>query len=316
MSEHLPEPLVPADCDLTGFPYMPLFIARLKQSKTWAYAKRKPALAFYQINLWTAAWHGLPAASLEDDEMTLMDAAQCDEKTWKQLRVEIMRGWVKCSDGRLYHPIVAEVSSEAWSSKEKQRQRTEAARQAKSQSRNRDTTEAVTKHVTKPVTDPATEPVTTSVTETVTDPVTASNREEQRVTEKKREERKQAAARAKANGRHPANGAGPPRWDHPAIQTGREAGETKPENLDRPIVNGWFLDRTWERVLEAAGMRQDRCPMTDRYLVGWLKDGYLPDDQILPTIARCAGRANYSPPASLAYFDQAIRELPPKEPPQ
>jgi hypothetical protein len=39
-----------------------------------------------------------------------------------------MRGWVKCSDGRLYHAVVAEKANEAWTAKLRQRLKTECAR--------------------------------------------------------------------------------------------------------------------------------------------------------------------------------------------
>jgi hypothetical protein len=108
------EPLTPADCDLRDFPFMPLEIQRLRRSKAWLKAKRNPALAFYQINLWTAAWHDLPAGSLEDDDDVLADLAMCDVGKWPKVREEAMRGWVKCTDGRLYNPTVCEKALESW----------------------------------------------------------------------------------------------------------------------------------------------------------------------------------------------------------
>lgn len=116
----LPEPPVPTDCDLRDFPFMPLDIARLRRSKAWLKAKRNRALAFYMVNLWTASWHELPAGSLEDDDVALADLAMCDRRKWSKIREMIMRGWIKCSDGRLYHPVVAEKALAAWS---KQRSR-------------------------------------------------------------------------------------------------------------------------------------------------------------------------------------------------
>jgi hypothetical protein len=124
----LPPPLTPPGCDLTNFPFMPLDVSRLRRSKAWLVAKRNPALAFYMINLWTASWHDHPAASLEDDDDVLADLAMCDPHKWSKIRDDVMRGWVKCSDGRLYHPVVAEKAIEAWDSKLDQRWRTECGR--------------------------------------------------------------------------------------------------------------------------------------------------------------------------------------------
>jgi hypothetical protein len=66
------------DCNLRAFEYIPLLIARLRRSRAWLTCKRRPELAFYMINLWTAAWHEVPAGSLEDDDDVLADLAMCD----------------------------------------------------------------------------------------------------------------------------------------------------------------------------------------------------------------------------------------------
>lgn len=104
---------------------MPLEINRLRRSKSWLKAKRNPALAFYQINLWTAAWHDVPAGSLEDDDDVLADLAMCDPAKWTKVRDEVMRGWVKCSDGRLYNPTVCEKALESWAAKVERREKAE-----------------------------------------------------------------------------------------------------------------------------------------------------------------------------------------------
>ncbi|MDO8251425.1 MAG: DUF1376 domain-containing protein [Rhodoferax sp.] len=49
-------------------------------------------------------------------------------KEWMKVRAGALRGFVKCSDGRLYHPVVAEKAREAWQAKLEQRYRTECAR--------------------------------------------------------------------------------------------------------------------------------------------------------------------------------------------
>ncbi len=112
------EPLTPSDCNLREFPFMPLQVNRLRASKAWLKAKRKPALGFYMINLWTASWYELPAASLEDDDDMLADKAMCSPTAWPGLREEVLHGWIKCADGRLYHPTVAEAALEAWKGKQ------------------------------------------------------------------------------------------------------------------------------------------------------------------------------------------------------
>ena len=161
----LPAPMTEVACDLRDFPFMPLHVDRLRTSRAWLKAKRIPFMAFYLINLWSAAWHEVPAGSLEDDDDVLANIAQADDRSWKKVRDEVMRGWVKCSDGRLYHPTVAELARDGWKRKQDQRQRTEAARQSRLQGRQ------------QRLSPPSTGNVTTSVTEnksSVTDNVTGS----------------------------------------------------------------------------------------------------------------------------------------------
>lgn len=120
-----PDPLTPPDSDLGDFAFMPLMVARLRKSKAWVKAKRNPALGFYMMNLWMAAWHEVPAGSLEDDDDVLMDAAMCEPAKWSRVREDALRGWVLCSDGRLYHPVVCEQVMDAWTSKLERRDRNE-----------------------------------------------------------------------------------------------------------------------------------------------------------------------------------------------
>src|SRR6185312_2546453 len=44
-----------------------------------------------------------------------------DVAAWQDVRKGALRNWVKCSDGRLYHPTVAVKALEAWISKVWQR---------------------------------------------------------------------------------------------------------------------------------------------------------------------------------------------------
>ncbi len=118
-SSELPSPLVEPGTNLRDYKFMPIEIGRLQRSRAWLIAKRTPELGFYMINLWMAAWHEVPAGSLEDDDIVLADAAMCSPKRWPKIRDDVMRHWVKCSDGRLYHPVVCEKAREAWTSKRK-----------------------------------------------------------------------------------------------------------------------------------------------------------------------------------------------------
>lgn len=151
----LPEPLVPAEVDLRNFLFMPLEVGRLRRSKSWLIAKRNPEIGFYMLNVWMGVWHNIPAGSLEDDDDVIADMAMCDPRRWDRVKADVMRGWIKCSDGRLYHPVVAEKVRDSWEVKVAQRKRTAAATEAR---RKRDAQSN----------DDATNTVTSDVTETVT----------------------------------------------------------------------------------------------------------------------------------------------------
>lgn len=130
------EPLTPSDCDLQDFPFMPLHVARLRDSDLAG--EVEPEAAWYAVLLWAASWHQLPAASLPDNDavLTKLVGLGRDIKTFRKHRDGALRGFVKCLDGRLYHPVVAEQAVTAWNSKLEQRWRTECARIKKANQRN------------------------------------------------------------------------------------------------------------------------------------------------------------------------------------
>lgn len=115
----LPTPLTPAECDLSDFQYMELDVRRLRDSKFAAAAEGEAFRA--GILLWCAAWHQLPAASLPDDDVELANLAGYGRvlKEWKKVRASALHGFVKCSDGRLYHPVIAEKALAAFAAKAK-----------------------------------------------------------------------------------------------------------------------------------------------------------------------------------------------------
>ncbi len=113
----LPAPLVPAEVDLTDFAFMPLDVRRIRDSDIAAL--ESPEACWSAVLLWCASWHQVPAASLSDDDRVLANLAGYGRvvKEWLRVREGALHGWVKCSDGRLYHPVVAEKAIEAWQSK-------------------------------------------------------------------------------------------------------------------------------------------------------------------------------------------------------
>ncbi len=114
-TSELPAPLVSADVDLRGYEFMPLYGDRLLGSETWISASPEGKVA--AVRLWWRAYaKEIPAASLPDDDKLLAEYAGYgnSRRTWAKLRTQALRGFVKCSDGRLYHEFLAPLAIEAW----------------------------------------------------------------------------------------------------------------------------------------------------------------------------------------------------------
>lgn len=116
----MPEALTPPDCDLRDFAFMPLDASRLLDSDLFALATGDEFKA--AIALWCKAWMQIPAGSLPDDDRVLAHLSGAGAK-WKKVKLMALRGFVKCDDGRLYHPVVCEKANEAWAKKQSYRER-------------------------------------------------------------------------------------------------------------------------------------------------------------------------------------------------
>lgn len=121
-----PVPPIPATVNLRKFATMPLDVARLRDSEM----ARDPNPEGFRcaVIAWCVAWHQVPAGSLPDDDRALADLIGIGRtaravKEWKELRPTALRGFVKCSDGLLYHGVVVEMAIAAWGSQVMQRYR-------------------------------------------------------------------------------------------------------------------------------------------------------------------------------------------------
>jgi hypothetical protein len=123
VNDQLPAPLVPADVDLRGLDYMPLFGNHLFGSEFNAMASDEAWRA--GVTLWWAAWNQQPAGSLPDNDVALCRLADLgrDVRGWKQIRDVALRGFTLCSDGRLYHPFLCKQALIAWDKRVKERDR-------------------------------------------------------------------------------------------------------------------------------------------------------------------------------------------------
>ena len=127
----LPEPLVPADVDLRDFAFMPLDVARLRDSELAS--NETPEACWAAVLLWAASWHQVPASSIPNDNKWMAKQAGYVSRgkidgRWGTVKIGALRGFVECTDGRLYHAVVAEKAMDAWKAKLGQRLKTECAR--------------------------------------------------------------------------------------------------------------------------------------------------------------------------------------------
>lgn len=131
------KPLTPEDCDLRDFAFMPLDVLRLRDSNLAASASGEEFRA--AVLLWCTSWHQVPAGSLPNDDAQLSQFAGFGRviKEWKKVKSRALHNWRLCSDGRYYHPVVAEKANEAWMAKLKQRWATECARIKKHNERHK-----------------------------------------------------------------------------------------------------------------------------------------------------------------------------------
>lgn len=138
MAEQLPPPPVPADCDLRGMEWLPLYGGRLFGSDFDAHASDAEFRAGMQ--LWWAAWNQVPASSLPDDDVALCRLAGFgrDLKGWKRVKARATHGFYKCSDGRLYHRALATFAQESWDRRLKDRERKAKWREQRERKTERD----------------------------------------------------------------------------------------------------------------------------------------------------------------------------------
>lgn len=135
----LPDPLVPADIDLRGLEYMPLLGHHLYGSEFDALASDGEYRA--AMRLWWAAWNQQPAGSLPNNDLALCKLAgkgddRAAVKRWLKLKPAVMRGFVLCADGRLYHRFLCKQVLIAWEKRLAERARAEADQRRKRQERD------------------------------------------------------------------------------------------------------------------------------------------------------------------------------------
>lgn len=104
--KELPDPPYPASTKANGF-RVEFDIRRIKQSKTWLLAR--PEVRNALLRLWVEVWESVPCGSLDDDDELIAARLEVSDEWLRGHRQQLMRGWYKCSDGRLYHQYISDL---------------------------------------------------------------------------------------------------------------------------------------------------------------------------------------------------------------
>lgn len=126
-------PLVTPETDVRDLDGFMLNVERMLASELWALSTGEEFKAAFA--LWMRAWKQFPAGSLPNDERVLA-AFSGAGKRWASVREMALRGFVKCSDGRLYHRVLCEDVRRAFLKKGERRERTKAATLARQRRRD------------------------------------------------------------------------------------------------------------------------------------------------------------------------------------
>ena len=114
-------PMTTPEMDLRGFPGFMLDVERLLASELVALGTGDEIAA--AMMLWCRAWQQSPPGSLPNEDRVL--AAFSKAKNWSKVRAMALRGFVLCSDGRLYHKFVCQQAHDAWDRRKRYREKQE-----------------------------------------------------------------------------------------------------------------------------------------------------------------------------------------------
>lgn len=108
-----PAPPVLATLDARSIPTIPFDVDQLRRSGMGPLADGDAFRAYLMLLL--AAFHEVPAGSLPNDDAALVGLVGLgrDLKTWARVREVALRGFLLCSDGRLYHRGVCRRAQES-----------------------------------------------------------------------------------------------------------------------------------------------------------------------------------------------------------
>lgn len=332
------DPPVEPDTDLRDFAFMPLDVNRLLKSDFDALADDAEWRA--GVTLWCESWHQVPAASLPDNERVLCKLAGLgrDMEAWNRVRDMAMRHFIKCSDGRYYHTVVAEKAREAWEKKQAYEEQLARDRERKSGGKSRKSTRS----------SDGKSPGSGGNVENSAGKSKNSAGKERNSGGTKTEVGTTDEARKKASGKsaqktdtnsgsggNSENSSGKTENSSgidessagiPAENALKGQGHCKREGKNNsaaavlpasprdaaapsPEDQGRLWVEIGNRVLTEAGVDPARWTGNYSLVSAWLTAGYDPDLDIYPTVHRVAARQKPGwAPSSLAYFTRAIEE--------
>jgi hypothetical protein len=132
-NQELPEPLTTIDDNVDGLDGFLLNVQKLMASELWALADGIQFKA--SVGLWCRAWTQKPAGSLPNNHKVLAAFSGAGDH-WNDVKEMALRGFVLCSDGRLYHTTLCEDVKRASAAKKKRAGMTKAATEARTKKRN------------------------------------------------------------------------------------------------------------------------------------------------------------------------------------
>jgi hypothetical protein len=131
MADPLTAPLVPPDLAIPRLPWVPVYADRLWESNFWGVATDAEFRAAFC--LWLKSWNQRPPGSLPTDDRLLCRLAELNGNLakWHKVKRIALRHWIECDDGRLYHPVIAELVVDTANKLNAKRERMANARAAR-----------------------------------------------------------------------------------------------------------------------------------------------------------------------------------------
>lgn len=115
-----PEPLTTEGIDLSHVAGFMIDVQRFLASELRVTTGGDEFKAAITLQCW--AWRGKPIASLPDNDRMLARLSGTSLRKWRRMRERALIGFIRCSDGRLYHKGLAEqairLTSKLWQTPE------------------------------------------------------------------------------------------------------------------------------------------------------------------------------------------------------